>query len=172
MRKLKFRIVETQGCIAGGVTVNDKDLNEISQEEQDEILDYLLLKIKEQYRTKQIDLMSIVNIFEYTDYEYDREPCDSCGDTVSTTTWDIEVIGDVFENIPESFNQSLEDIENNNLVELEKALSDKPEITETEKALYRAREVVTKLRRERMAQDELINQLIKQLESRNEKTKI
>jgi hypothetical protein len=57
-------------------------------------------------------------------------------------------------------------------MEKDKALSDKPEITETEKALYRAREVVTKLRRERMAQDELINQLIKQLESRNEKTKI
>lgn len=84
----------------------------------------------------------------------------------------VRVIANIFENIPESFDQSLEDIKNNNLVDLDKALSDKPEITETEKALYRAREVVSKLRRERKAQDELINQLIKQLESKNEKTKI
>ena len=83
----------------------------------------------------------------------------------------VEVVGNVLESIPESFDRSLEDIESGNLVELDKALSDKP-TSDTEDALNRARDVVSRLRRERKAQDELIDQLMKQLESKNEKTKI
>ena len=89
MEKTKYRIVETQGCIAWGVTVNDKDLVDLTEEEQDEVIDYLLQKTKEQYKAKELDFMSIVGNFHYTNYEYDKEPCGCCGDTVSTTTWDL-----------------------------------------------------------------------------------
>lgn len=83
----------------------------------------------------------------------------------------VEVIGNILESVLDSFDQSLEDIESGNLVELDKALSDKP-TSDSEDALNRARDVVSRLRRERKAQDELIDQLIKQLESKNEKTKV
>jgi hypothetical protein len=28
-------------------------------------------------------------MFDYDDYKYEKERCDTCGDTVSWTTWEI-----------------------------------------------------------------------------------
>ena len=89
MQKIKYKFVETTGCTAFDFTVNDKSLSDISQGDQDEILEYLLLKIKEGIKDNTIQLENVVEMFQYDDYEHDDHVCGQCGDTVSTTTWNI-----------------------------------------------------------------------------------
>jgi len=89
MQKIKYKFVETTGCTAFDFTVNDKSLSDIPQNDQDEILEYLLLKIKEGIKDNTIQLENIVQMFQYDDYDHDDHACGQCGDTVSTTTWNI-----------------------------------------------------------------------------------
>ena len=87
--KIKFKFVETTGCTAFNFTVNNKPISEISEEEKNEILNYLFEKVKESIKENTIQLESIVGLFPYDDYEHDPEPCSSCYDTISRTTWNI-----------------------------------------------------------------------------------
>ncbi len=89
MQKIKYKFVETTGCTAFDFTVNDKSLSDIPQNDQDEILEYLLLKIKEGIKDNTIQLENVVQMFQYDDHEHDDHICGQCGDTVSTTTWNI-----------------------------------------------------------------------------------
>jgi hypothetical protein len=89
MQKIKYKFVETTGCTAFDFTVNDKSLSDIPQNDQDEILEYLLLKIKDGIKDNTIQLENVVQMFQYDDYEHDDHVCGQCGDTVSTTTWNI-----------------------------------------------------------------------------------
>lgn len=89
MQKIKYKFVETTGCTAFDFTANDKSLSDISENDQDEILEYLLLKIKEGIKDNTIQLQNVVQMFQYDDYEHDDHVCGQCGDTVSTTTWNI-----------------------------------------------------------------------------------
>jgi len=89
MQKIRYKFVETTGCTAFDFAVNDKSLSDIPQNDQDEILEYLLLKIKEGIKDNTIQLENVVQMFQYDDYEHDDHVCGQCGDTVSTTTWNI-----------------------------------------------------------------------------------
>jgi hypothetical protein len=87
--KTKYKFIETTGCTAFNFTVNDKSFSDLSNQEYDEMLNYLLQKIKEGIGEQTILLEEIVRIFQYDDYEHDPHVCDQCGDSVSTTTWNI-----------------------------------------------------------------------------------
>jgi hypothetical protein len=87
--KTKYKFVETTGCTAFDFTVNSKSLSELTSEEQDEILNYLFVKIKEAVDEQAILLENVVQLFQYDDYEHDPNICEQCGDTVTTTTWNI-----------------------------------------------------------------------------------
>jgi uncharacterized UBP type Zn finger protein len=87
--KTKYKFVETTGCTAFDFTVNEKSFSELSTQEYDEMLNYLLEKIKEGIGEQTILLLNVVQLFQYDDYEYDPAVCEQCGDTVSTTTWNI-----------------------------------------------------------------------------------
>ena len=87
--KTKYKFVETTGCAAFDFTVNSKSLSELTSEEQDEILNYLFVKIKEAVDEQAILLENVVQLFQYDDYEHDPNICEQCGDTVTTTTWNI-----------------------------------------------------------------------------------
>jgi uncharacterized UBP type Zn finger protein len=87
MQKTKYKFVETTGCTAFNFTVNDQEFSELSTQEYDEMLNYLLEKIKENIAEQTILLADVVRLFQYDDYEYDPTRCEQCGDTVSTTTW-------------------------------------------------------------------------------------
>lgn len=89
MEKTKYKFVETTGCTAFNFTVNDKAFSELSEQEYNEMLNYLFEKIKEGVREHTILLEDVVKLFQPDDWEHDSEPCDQCGDTVSTTTWNI-----------------------------------------------------------------------------------
>jgi hypothetical protein len=85
----KYKFEEVTGCTAFDFLVNGKSLSDIPEIDQDEILDYLIIKIKEGIKENTIQLESVVQLFQYDDYEYDDHICGQCGDTVSTTTWNI-----------------------------------------------------------------------------------
>jgi hypothetical protein len=87
--KTKYKFVETTGCTAFDFSANGNSLSELTDAERSEILDYLLLKIKEGVREQAILLENVVQLFQYDDYEHDPNICEQCGDTVSTTTWNI-----------------------------------------------------------------------------------
>ena len=85
----KYKFEEVTGCTAFNFLVNGKSLSDIPKNNQDEILDYLFVKIKEGIKENTIQLESVVQLFQYDDYEHDDHVCGQCGDTVSTTTWNI-----------------------------------------------------------------------------------
>jgi hypothetical protein len=87
--KPKYKFVETTGCTAFDFSANGNSLSELTDAERSEILDYLLLKIKEGVQEQAILLENVVQLFQYDDYEHDPNICEQCGDTVSTTTWNI-----------------------------------------------------------------------------------
>jgi hypothetical protein len=83
----KYKFEQVTGCTAFGFYVNEEPISDIPEEKQEEILDYLFLKIKEGIKENTIQFESVVELFQYDDYEYDPEPCSQCFDTVQTTTW-------------------------------------------------------------------------------------
>lgn len=87
--KTKYKFVETTGCTAFDFSANGNSLSELTDAERSEILDYLLLKIKEGVQEQAILLENVVQLFQYDDYEHDPNICEQCGDTVTTTTWNI-----------------------------------------------------------------------------------
>ena len=87
--KTKYKFEEVSGCTAFDFLVNGKSLSYISENDQDEILEYLFLKIKEGIKDNAIQFQNVVQLFQYDDYEYDDHVCGQCGDTVSTTIWNI-----------------------------------------------------------------------------------
>lgn len=89
MSGTKYKFVETTGCTAFNFTVNDKEFSEVSNEEYDEMLDYLFAKVKEGLAEQTILLENVIHLFQYDDWEHDPHVCEQCGDTVSSATWNI-----------------------------------------------------------------------------------
>jgi hypothetical protein len=87
--KTKYKFIETTGCTAFDFTVNEKSFSELSTTEYDEMLNYLFEKIKEGIGEQTILLEDVIHLFQYDDYEHDPHVCEQCGDSVSTTTWNI-----------------------------------------------------------------------------------
>lgn len=85
--KTKYKFVETTGCTAFDFSINDKSISDYKNEELDEILNYLFLKVKEGINDNTILFNDVVKLFQYDDYENDPEPCSQCFDTIQTTTW-------------------------------------------------------------------------------------
>lgn len=86
---IKYKIVETTGCTAYDITVNDRSISDMTEQELDEVVDYLLQQAKVHYKEQAILFNNIVELFQYSDYESDGRSCEQCGDTVSSTTWNI-----------------------------------------------------------------------------------
>ena len=85
----KYKFEEVTGCTAFGFYINEQPISDIPVEKQEEILDYLFSKVKEGIKENSISLESVVQLFQYDDYEHDDHVCDQCGDSIQTTTWNI-----------------------------------------------------------------------------------
>jgi hypothetical protein len=86
---MKYTIELVEGCTAFDTIINGVSITDISKEEQEQLVDYLFDQLRESYKTGEISLDSLIKNFQYDDYEYDSEPCEQCGDTVSTTIYKI-----------------------------------------------------------------------------------
>lgn len=85
----KYKIKLTEGCTAFDFSVNDKSVSEHKEEELNEILDYLFVKVKEGIKENTIQFSDVVHLFQPNDFKYDKLNCEQCGDSVSTTLWEI-----------------------------------------------------------------------------------
>lgn len=85
----KFKIKLTEGCTAFDFSVNEKSISEYKEEELNEILDYLFVKVKEGIKENTIKFSDVVHLFQPDDFKYDKLNCEQCGDSVSTTLWEI-----------------------------------------------------------------------------------
>ena len=81
--KTKYKIEIIEGCTAFDTKVNGESLIDLSKEQVDEIVDYLLTQVKEAYNRQELCFDDIVRLFQPDDWEHDPEQCSSCGDTVS-----------------------------------------------------------------------------------------
>ena len=87
--KTKYKFQETEGCTAFGFYVNGESLVDLPEQDQEEILNYVLNELKEQVKENHIQFSEVIKLFQYDFYECDPDPCDQCGDTVSTMVWNI-----------------------------------------------------------------------------------
>ena len=87
--KTKYKFIETTGCTAFDFTVNDRSFSELSEQEYNDMLNYLFEKIKEGISEQTILLEDVIHLFQPDDWEHDPYVCEQCGDSVSTTTWNI-----------------------------------------------------------------------------------
>ena len=62
---------------------------DIPENEKEEIVNYLIDQLKEAYKRGEVTLESLIQNFQYDEYERDDYECEQCGDTVSTTTYNI-----------------------------------------------------------------------------------
>jgi hypothetical protein len=85
----KYKIEITEGCTAYGTAINNRNVLDIPEEEMDEIVDYILAQVRESYNQRGTLFEDIIKLLQPDDWKYDPEPCDQCGDTVSSTTWNI-----------------------------------------------------------------------------------
>jgi len=90
---MKYEVVKSEGCLAFGLTVNGKDWsgdyepNLMSESEKEEFVDYLLQEFKRQLKDNTVSIDELVGVFQYDSWEQEPGYCETCGDSVSTTTW-------------------------------------------------------------------------------------
>jgi hypothetical protein len=58
-------------------------------EEDDELLDYLLLKLKESIKRGTCSFKDLVECFQSDDTEFSKSSCDDCGHSGYKQTWNI-----------------------------------------------------------------------------------
>lgn len=89
MEQIKYKFVETTGCTAFDFSVNDKQFSEVSEQEYDEMLSYLFVKVKEGINRQTILFTDVVKLFQPDDWKHDSDICETCGDYRSSMTWNI-----------------------------------------------------------------------------------
>jgi len=91
----KYNIIISEGCTAFYTDVNGKTVGgsyeptRLTEEEENELVDYLLVKVKEGITNSTISLNALIGLFQYDDYETDEYSCEQCGDSVSRTIYNI-----------------------------------------------------------------------------------
>jgi hypothetical protein len=92
---VKYKITISEGCTAFYTEINEKIVGGeyeptcFSDEEIDELIDYLCERFKEERKQGTVLLDDLIKCFQPDSWHYDDESCDQCGDTVSSQTWEV-----------------------------------------------------------------------------------
>lgn len=81
-----MKFTKTEGCTSFCEMIGDQRLSDMTDAQILTIRTYLIGKIRD---NKDIGIFDLVSLFPIEDFEYSKEPCDQCGDSTSTTTWEI-----------------------------------------------------------------------------------
>ena len=93
-KKMKYKIIISEGCTANGVTFNDKDWygdyepTLMSESEKNAAVEYLLDQIRERLKDDSVIIQDIIQCFLPDKTEW-SECCDQCFDSVISRTWEI-----------------------------------------------------------------------------------
>jgi hypothetical protein len=92
----KYTIIYDEwSCTEWGFSINyewrgaNREDGVKSIEEDDELLDYTLAKLKEHIKKGYTDFKSVMDCFQTDDYISDESSCDTCGHSGSKTIWKI-----------------------------------------------------------------------------------
>lgn len=75
-----------QGCTAYNTLINDTPVADYGELK---LIDELLPKIKEGIQNGTISINNVIELFQYDSFEQEEESCETCGDSVSTTIYNI-----------------------------------------------------------------------------------
>jgi hypothetical protein len=91
--KTKYKIIKSEGCMAFDTTVNGQKIygeyNPMTQEQINEFVDYLCQKFKKELKQNKVSIYDLIGCFEYDSCKTKEGYCDTCGDSVTETIWEI-----------------------------------------------------------------------------------
>jgi hypothetical protein len=87
--KTRYKIEIIEGCTAFDTVINGVSVVDIPENEKEEVVNYLIDQLKESYKRGEVTLESLIQNFQYDDWECDDYRCESCGETVSTSFYNI-----------------------------------------------------------------------------------
>jgi hypothetical protein len=91
--KTKYEIVKSEGCLSFGTTVNGQNMygefEPMTVEQIDTFVDYLCEKFKQELKDNTVSIDDLLNCFQYDECETEDGYCETCGDSVTTTTWNL-----------------------------------------------------------------------------------
>jgi hypothetical protein len=85
----RYKIEIIQGCTAFDTVINGVSVVDIPENEKEDVVNYLIDQMKESYKRGEVTLESLIENFQYDDWECDNEKCSSCGDYCSSTFYNI-----------------------------------------------------------------------------------
>jgi hypothetical protein len=91
--KTKYKIVKSEGCLSFGTTVNGQNMygefEPMNESQIEEFVDYLCGKFKQELKDNTVSIDDLIGCFQYDECETEDGSCETCGDSVSTTTWNL-----------------------------------------------------------------------------------
>lgn len=92
---MKYKVEVSEGCLATGIYVNGKSLSGddprycLSNEELKEFEEATLEEIRRAFHTGEVTMWDLLGLLHYENYETTDEPCESCGDYVTTRYYEF-----------------------------------------------------------------------------------
>ena len=83
-----MKVTVYQGCISNDITIDEKSLRDMTQNEVDMIVEELLQKAKEALIRNEIQILDIIQMFQYDEFKT-APTCDTCGDSATTTVYNL-----------------------------------------------------------------------------------
>jgi hypothetical protein len=90
---MEYKIEINEGCTSFSTIINDKNWSGedprycLTKEQQDNFIDYLIEKLRIDFKSGEIHIDRLIELYEYDEYESSDYSCDTCGDTTSTRKW-------------------------------------------------------------------------------------
>lgn len=81
-----MKFVKTEGCTAFSEMIGDQRLGDMTDAQILTAREYLINQIR---ANRDIGIFDLVYLFPTKEFEYSKEPCDQCGDSISTMIWEI-----------------------------------------------------------------------------------
>jgi len=84
-----YKIIEYEGCMSGGISVNGTRTEHMQPEEYNTFIDALLSSIKTGLADGTVSLSDVIHDLQYDEYKSNPDICDQCGDSTTETYWEI-----------------------------------------------------------------------------------
>ena len=81
-----MKFVKTEGCTAFCEMIDNQRLSDMTDAQILTAREYLINQIR---ANRDIGIFDLVYLFQTKEFEYSKEPCDQCGDSISTMIWEI-----------------------------------------------------------------------------------